>query len=633
MVIQGNVGVVGVVGVVYFWLNLSDTAQRCVSSSVLVTFSLHRLSTDPFDATIHNWGRETEIAMDRPIEGLAMDSIVPAQPIDRHEPEGLKDTLESIVIAMILALVFRAFIIEAFVIPTGSMAPTLYGAHGTILCEDCGVEFAYGVKDLADTRRIRPVRNQSRAICPNCNHANTNLPISDEKYNADKGDRILVMKWPLDMGIAALEPKRWEVTVFKDPADGSTNFIKRLVGMPGEVLMIVDGDVYTVPLQELSKRALTDLEQVRHEKYLFRTKQKFGQLRSLSKVVMAELDQKMRVTRKSQSAQQNLWHLVYDHDYPPQTLGLQQPYWAVMAGDQSGWNTSTRRVKFTDQGLPDDHIVLTGKDIRATCAYNIHANIAQPVTDLRLGFVLTPETDRGVLRVRLDKWGRSFWASINLDGTITLSESIEIPNAITPIMARAKVESFTPGESIEISFELVDYRLAIRVRDEEVLASSDDEDSSAYYAPNLNRLRHQRSRRGAPPRIYGEGGSWSLTHLIVQRDEHYYHDTGMRSLRYSWAPRLGWASPDDPILLRSHEYFMLGDNTAASKDSRLWDQVATQMEARGEEFQVGTVPRDQLIGQAFFVYWPSGHSLPLLPSVGSWRWKMIPDVGRMRWIR
>ncbi len=47
--------------------------------------------------------------------------------------EGVKETIESIVVALILAFVFRAFVIEAFVIPTGSMAPTLYGAHGTIV--------------------------------------------------------------------------------------------------------------------------------------------------------------------------------------------------------------------------------------------------------------------------------------------------------------------------------------------------------------------------------------------------------------------------------------------------------------------------------------------------------------------
>ncbi len=102
-------------------------------------------------------------------------------------------------------------------------------------------------------------------------------------------------------------------------------------------------------------------------------------------------------------------------------------------------------------------------------------------------------------------------------------------------------------------------------------------------------------------------------------------------LRLPWAPRMGWGSPISPIMLREGEYFMLGDNTAASKDSRLWDEVGPHLRDRGETFQLGTVPRDQLIGKAFFVYWPAGHRidwLPLLDRIG-----IIPDVGRMRWIR
>ncbi len=124
-----------------------------------------------------------------------------------------------------------------------------------------------------------------------------------------------------------------------------------------------------------------------------------------------------------------------------------------------------------------------------------------------------------------------------------------------------------------------------------------------------------------------------MTHLVVERDSYYYHAANHRALSLPWAPRGGWGSAESPMLLRGHEFFMLGDNTAASKDSRLWDQAAAHLRDRGEAFQLGTVPRDQLIGKAFFVYWPSGHRLSWLPSLGSWHWPIVPDVGRMRWIR
>jgi hypothetical protein len=45
---------------------------------------------------------------------------------------------------------------------------------------------------------------------------------------------------------------------------------------------------------------------------------------------------------------------------------------------------------------------------------------------------------------------------------------------------------------------------------------------------------------------------------------------------------------------------------------------------------LGTVPRDQLIGKAFFVYWPSMQRPEWLPNLP---FGIVPDVGRMRWIR
>ena len=49
-----------------------------------------------------------------------------------QQSEGFRDTVEQIVVAFILALLVRGFSAEAFVIPTGSMAPTLMGRHKEI---------------------------------------------------------------------------------------------------------------------------------------------------------------------------------------------------------------------------------------------------------------------------------------------------------------------------------------------------------------------------------------------------------------------------------------------------------------------------------------------------------------------
>src|SRR3984885_11111668 len=63
-------------------------------------------------------------------------------PEQKAPPESnVKETVESILVAFILAFIFRSFVVEAFVIPTGSMAPTLLGAHMHFRCPDCGYEW------------------------------------------------------------------------------------------------------------------------------------------------------------------------------------------------------------------------------------------------------------------------------------------------------------------------------------------------------------------------------------------------------------------------------------------------------------------------------------------------------------
>ena len=290
-------------------------------------------------------------------------------------------------------------------------------------------------------------------------------------------------------------------------------------------------------------------------------------------------------------------------------------------------------MRTSRDGSPAAALRRAGKRIRATYAYNVHGGSSPSVSDHRVRFVLTPRRGEGTLRIRLEKVDRVFWATIRMDGLVTLAESADVPLPSAPVMGSRQLGATLLRKSVEVSFEDLDYRLTLRVGGREVLASSDDADSPAYYGPDLRSLRRMRSKAASPPRVYGEGGAFELTHLVVERDVYYYHDTSVRSLALPWAPRTGWGSADAPILLRQDGFFMLGDNTSASKDSRLWDQVGPHLVDRGEAFQLGTVPKDQLIGKAFFVYWPSGHRLEWLPLPGLNRFGIIPDVGRMRWIR
>ena len=60
-------------------------------------------------------------------------------------------------------------------------------------------------------------------------------------YPPFTGDRIIVEKLAYDF----VEPARWDVVVFKYPEDARVNYIKRLVGLPGETVSIAGGDIWT----------------------------------------------------------------------------------------------------------------------------------------------------------------------------------------------------------------------------------------------------------------------------------------------------------------------------------------------------------------------------------------------------
>src|SRR5512136_811035 len=105
----------------------------------------------------------------------------------------LREYAEAIIIAILIALFIRTFIIQAFKIPSGSMKPTFeIGDH--ILVS----KFIYGIK-------IPFVRN-------------TLIPIGD--------------------------PKREDIVVFIYPEDRSKDFIKRVVGISGDTIEIKNKKIY-----------------------------------------------------------------------------------------------------------------------------------------------------------------------------------------------------------------------------------------------------------------------------------------------------------------------------------------------------------------------------------------------------
>ena len=94
----------------------------------------------------------------------------PPEPAKPPEPDkdGLREIVETIVFVVVLVLMLKTFLAEAFVIPTGSMATTLLGYHRHVTCNQCA--FPFLVNASPETEEGTPVVS---CHCPNCGYKNT----------------------------------------------------------------------------------------------------------------------------------------------------------------------------------------------------------------------------------------------------------------------------------------------------------------------------------------------------------------------------------------------------------------------------------------------------------------------------
>jgi len=165
-----------------------------------------------------------------PVEQSAADrrQAVKQQP----EVAGVfRQIVESLACLAVAVIVFRAFLLEGYIISTGSMAPSLLGYHKQVVCPDCKYEFAFGV--AFDRPTMAP---SQMATCPNCGQGAIDLT----KVPQNDGDQLLVNKYAYLFG----DPNRWEVVVFLNPNNPNQAYVKRVVGLPGETIHVRDGDVY-----------------------------------------------------------------------------------------------------------------------------------------------------------------------------------------------------------------------------------------------------------------------------------------------------------------------------------------------------------------------------------------------------
>ncbi len=374
-----------------------------------------------------------------------MDKAAAPETANKQKPGGdwISENLEAVIVAIIMALVIRQFCIEAFKIPTSSMEPTLIGRE-------------------------------------------------------TGGDRILVNKFAYKVKA----PRRWDVVVFKYPLNRKKNFIKRLVGLPGEEIMLRAGDLY-----------------VRGPGGAF------------------------EIQRKPREVQDILWQEVYPVEDAEWSNGIGKPA-------QGEWRpVEESELKNGSPGTEGASMTLMpSRGGKAWMYYNgfiyAHAENVE-IGDLIVSFNAVPLDGMEALKAAIAFGPESFEFKLPASG----KGQAEILRNRKPA-ASADV-SLPAAGPFEAAFYHADAVAGIRINGKDVLSFEYEPDFSAEFT-SLSPV----------VKIGTEGGGIELRNLKIHRDLYYFTEAG------------GTFNDHGRLRIPPDNYVVLGDNSSSSKDSRLWMKVA-----------------------------------------------------------
>ena len=455
-------------------------------------------------------------------------------------------------------------------------------------------------------------------------------PDPQKAYPSYKGDRILVGKFCYQFN----DPQRWDVAVFKYPGGAKTNFIKRLVGMPGEDLKIHHGDIFTAEPTGPSAQP------------------------------------RWTIARKPPEKLLAMLQPVFDNEVMPRIVERGWPIrWAQYPN--KAWEVDDYRT-FQTEGVPSgevwlqyEHRVPTAEEWRIRlgggslpahlpapqlvsdfCAYNTSHVVNSDrydgfrptppaalhwVGDLALQCTLQTKNNAGEALFELVEGGRRFQCRIDV---ATGKATLRIPGAdTTSFQPSAQTEVRGPGQH-EILFSNCDDQLLLWVDGSQVQFDA----PTAYQ--RLGNVQPDQADLAPVGIGSASGAALRVSQLKIFRDIYYIAershqttDNGMviTDFRVVYEGALAdptvWPRAFDPgnveeavFQLEEDQFLALGDNSAKSKDGRLWEK---------EDFE-HFVQRDLLIGKALYIYWP--HSWNRLPGT-SIPFPLFPNFPRMGFVR
>lgn len=566
---------------------------------------------------------------------------------------GVRETVESIIIAVILALMFRTYEAEAFVIPTGSMAPSLQGQHMDLECANCGLNYRSGA--TANAGRDQTIDS---TYCPICQFR-TKIRISEPTHKSFKGDRILVNKFIYDFS----QPNRYDVIVFKNPNNGKQNYIKRLIGLPGENILIENGDIYVMPPQAgggFEKRITRKpphklnqiLQTVDDTHYIGEKLKSVGwpSRWSDAKSAWQQLEAGGNPVFKSDSSDQPNW-LRYRHYQPRKeewptievgslpsrfSDGARPP--GSLIGDQYAYNDGLQNGNVDSLGRPKTGGENLGLhwvgDIGIECWVDVTQATGKLLLDVVEGgahFICQIDVASGQAELRCD--------DSLVDTKVTFRDAsgnaIAAPTGKTGLKGKG---------SYQIKFVNADDRLLLWVDDQLV-----EFDAAEFTRTGIPIPTYSQADAGdaEPAGVAAVGMPLTVNRLKIVRDIYY---TSVRSFRGQLANRdldnetgtdfstvvsfhrnpENWSTPaakrffrmkkgqtepmfqlEEGIDSAQDQFLPMGDNSPMSLDGRVWD---------GPKY----VERDMLIGRAMLIYWPHAKTEPL---------PFWPNFERMGFIR